>query len=211
MAKKITKSIVDSPTSAATQAMTTPAKASPNWRVERSDLPLAAILIIFGVAVLALCLAAIAPSSNPDYLEREAFASLGINAFLMAFVGGGMMAFLLSLRRASSKNESGAAGTAPGRSFFREARTTTILGPSYVPQMSTAMREGQVNVGVKILLYLLAICIPAAGSIAGAALYVNAQRDYRLVGRRCIIVSLLSLIVLTALLAFVYAVVHFAS
>ena len=172
-----------------------------------SDLPLVTTLTLVSVAVLALCIALTAASSNLEPLEMEAFASLGGNAFLMAFVGAGMIFHLLSSRSASSSHQKGVSG-APQRSFFHEMRSTTLLGAGQAPQVSQATGERQASLVVRVLFYLLAICIPAAGSVTGAAMYIYSGSGYRLLGRKCIIVSLLSLGVFTALLLFVYAAVH---
>ena len=85
----------------------------------------------------------------------------------------------------------------------------TLLGAVNGIQTHAAGRETQVSGGVKALLYLLSICVPAMGSVAGAALYVNAKPNYGRVGRKCMIISILSLIALTALVAFVYVTIHF--
>lgn len=178
-------------------------------RMRGADLPLAATLIIVGVAVVVLSVAAIGYSNNLDHLERDVFVSAGGNGFLMAFVGAGMMIHLLSRRRASPGPKRIAGEPTPEKTFFREMEPPSLLGAVNGFQTQTAEREIQVSGGVRAILYLLSICVPALGSVAGAALCVNAKPNYGRIGRKCMIISVLSLLVLTAIVAFVYVTIHF--
>lgn len=196
------------------QKTATTAAPQPYHRDERkkgSDLPLATTLLLVGVAVVAFSVAASDYSRNPDNIERDAFGSAAGNGFLMAVVGAGMMVYLLSRRRASLRPENKAGERPPEKSFFHEMEPPTLHGVVYEVRAHPAERETNVSGGVKAILYLLSIFIPGFGSIAGAALYVNAKPNYGYVGRKCMIISVLSLVAVTVLIGFVYAVVYFHS
>lgn len=181
-------------------------------RTKGSDFRLAATLILVGATVVASSVAAIGYSNDPGHPEWDAFfTSAGSNGFLMAFVGAGMMIYLLSRRRASPRPETKVGEPLPEKSFFHEIEPPTIFGAVYEVKAHPAKRETQVSGVVKVILYLVSMFVPGFGAIAGAALYVNAKPNYGYVGRRCMMISVLSLIAVTALIDIAYAIVHFSS
>jgi hypothetical protein len=64
--------------------------------------------------------------------------------------------------------------------------------------MAPVRQEDHVGTGMKILVYLLSFFIPILGFIIGAIFYVSGGRDHKHVGKMCVLLALLPVIVALA-------------
>lgn len=83
-----------------------------------------------------------------------------------------------------------------GRAISWDANVCPYCGHDFRATVDYAPKE-QISDGMKILLYILSFLIPIAGFIIGAIYYVKPDTQLKQVGKMCIILGLIS-ILLTA-------------
>ena len=85
-------------------------------------------------------------------------------------------------------------------------------GKDYRVQNLAPVAQDKVGTGMKIFLYLLSFFIPIVGFIIGAIYYTKPDPDYKHVGKMCIILGIVSiLLVVVCWIIVVAAVVSFGT
>ena len=74
-----------------------------------------------------------------------------------------------------------------------DANVCPYCGHDYRVQVA-AIPSAQISSGMKIFLYILSFLIPLAGFIIGAIYYTKPEPEYKEVGKMCIIIGLLAII-----------------
>jgi hypothetical protein len=174
----------------------------------RLDFVLATIMVFVGIVVVALSELMNEGSGDQDYTLRAALASLEANAFIVAFAGVGTMILWLRKRQSIQTPVSRLGEIQTEVSFFRTMEPSLLSGATYKPQTYATDQGGRISLAVKTLLYLVSICIPGFGCMAGGILMANTKPGYGIVGRNCIKAGIASLTVITALIALTYLAIH---
>jgi uncharacterized membrane protein YidH (DUF202 family) len=164
------------------------------------DLRLAITLVVAGAIALIISIAEFDMTQN-DNLGKETLASICANAFFVAAVGVTVAIRICLRSRRETKNP------ASGGLFFPELEPS-ILGPNQVTGREDVDTQRKMNPVAKALLYILSAFEPALGSLVGGLLSTSVTPNYRHVGRVCMIISVVFLIVITALVGLVFAAVH---
>ncbi|MFY9606327.1 MAG: hypothetical protein WAS24_06330 [Thermoplasmata archaeon] len=125
----------------------------------------------------------------------------------MVAVGVGMMIYDLSRGRALTRPESEVPEHATEEYFFRRMNLSAFSGAIYGTQTRATVPEAHVSTGIRAVLYLLSICIPALGSVAGTIVYTNAKPEYKRVGKMCMMLSAVGLVVIFALGVLLFVVI----
>lgn len=181
---------------------------SQGGRRNKTSLVLATSIMIVGVGAVALSRLVIGGTGSEYYGERGFFASVEVNGYFAVAAGIGMMLYYLSLGQSSlPQTEQRVSESTIEGSFFRRMEPSVFSGVIYKTPVHSAAREDRVGSGVKAILYLLSVCIPAAGFITGAILYSNPKSDRTCVGKTCMIVSAASLVVIAALGVLLFVVI----
>jgi len=81
-----------------------------------------------------------------------------------------------------------------GRTISWDANVCPYCGHDYRAAMAPPQPRAEVSTGMRFLLYLVSFFIPIAGFIIGAIYYSNPQPDFKHVGKMCIIIALLPLL-----------------
>lgn len=184
-----------------------PAPSPQEGSVKQSNLALATVLIIVGVSVVALSRVVTGGSGSHYYGERDFFLSIEVNCYIVVAAGVGMMIYDLSRGRALTRPESEVPQHATEESFFHRMNPSAFSGAVYGTQARATVPEAHVSTGIRALLYLLSICIPAAGSVAGTIIYTNAKPEYKRVGKMCMMLSAVGLVVIFALGVWLFVVI----
>jgi hypothetical protein len=74
-----------------------------------------------------------------------------------------------------------------------DANVCPYCGHDYRVQVA-AIPSAQMSGGMKIFLYILSFLIPLAGFIIGAIYYTKPEPEYKHVGKMCIILGLLAIL-----------------
>lgn len=80
-----------------------------------------------------------------------------------------------------------------GRSISWDANVCPYCGHDYRMAMAAPPRA-EISTGMKIFLYLLSFLIPLAGFIIGAIYYTKPEPEFKEVGKMCIIIGLLAIL-----------------
>ena len=80
-----------------------------------------------------------------------------------------------------------------GRSIAWDANVCPYCGRDYRFQ-AMAPQQAQVSEGMKILLYIISFLIPLVGFIVGAVYYTKPEREYRELGKMCIILGVVGVL-----------------
>lgn len=95
-----------------------------------------------------------------------------------------------------------------GRELAWDANVCPYCGRDYrFPHPQMMRKEEPVSTGMKILLYLVSFFIPLAGFVVGAIYYTKEGEEYKRIGKFCIILAILSILLSIAMAAALYAVV----
>jgi len=71
--------------------------------------------------------------------------------------------------------------------------------------------QEEVGTGMKIFLYLISFLVPIVGFIIGAIYYTKPEADYKHVGKMCIILGLLSILLAVLCYAVIFAAIFTAT
>ncbi|MDH3364716.1 MAG: zinc ribbon domain-containing protein [Thermoplasmata archaeon] len=83
-----------------------------------------------------------------------------------------------------------------GRSISWDANVCPYCGHDYRAQVYAGQPRGeQISSGVKILFYLLSFFIPLVGFIIGAIYYSKPEPEMKEVGKMCLILAVLAIVV----------------
>ncbi len=95
-----------------------------------------------------------------------------------------------------------------GRSISWDTLVCPFCGKDYRWQrLAPEPQQPLVSTGMKILLYVLSFFIPTVGFIIGAIYYSKAEREYKDVGKICIVLGIISIILAFGLAALLYVMV----
>ena len=83
-----------------------------------------------------------------------------------------------------------------GRSISWDANVCPYCGHDYRAQAYAGQMRGEtISSGVKILFYLLSFFIPIVGFIIGAIYYTKPEPELKEVGKMCLILAVLSIVI----------------
>lgn len=82
-----------------------------------------------------------------------------------------------------------------GRAIAWDANVCPYCGHDFRIPMAAAQPVERVSTLVKIIVYLVSIFIPIIGIIIGIIFYVNPNPEYKHVGKMCIILALLVVLI----------------
>jgi hypothetical protein len=83
-----------------------------------------------------------------------------------------------------------------GRSISWYANVCPYCGHDYRAQLYTGQVRGEtISSGVKILFYLLSFFIPIVGFIIGAIYYTKPEPELKEVGKMCLILAVLAIVI----------------
>jgi predicted RNA-binding Zn-ribbon protein involved in translation (DUF1610 family) len=83
-----------------------------------------------------------------------------------------------------------------GRSISWDANVCPYCGHDYRAQVYAGQQRGEtISSGVKILFYLLSFFIPIVGFIIGAIYYSKPEPEMKEVGKMCLILAVLAIVV----------------
>jgi hypothetical protein len=125
-------------------------------------------------------------------IVRELCLSLAFQAYVVAALGIGMMIRSMMPR--------------PERAtpLLRRADSPVASAVSYLTSLNGAVKGKRLGTGVRTMLYFFSVLSPLVGSVAGSILYASDEPDYQRVGRTCIILTVVLLIVTTVVGALLY-------
>ena len=167
----------------------------------RADLVLAVILVLVGIFIVASSALQYLGSDVQDHELRSILASLGTNAFILVLVGIGITIFQWFRRSAFLIPESKAEKSETGSSFFHVMERSPFGGAIFRSRTDARNQRADIPLAVRAFLYLVCICIPGFGSVAGGALMTNERPKYRIVGRRSLKIAVISLAIMTMMVA----------
>ncbi|OGS41479.1 MAG: hypothetical protein A3K67_04085 [Euryarchaeota archaeon RBG_16_62_10] len=81
-----------------------------------------------------------------------------------------------------------------GRAIAWDANVCPYCGHDYRMAMAPPVARATISDGMKILLYLVSFFIPLAGLIIGAIYYSKPEPEFKHVGKMCIILALLPIL-----------------
>lgn len=97
-----------------------------------------------------------------------------------------------------------------GRELAWDANVCPYCGRDYRIRLPSVREEEPVSSGMKIVLYLVSFFVPLAGFIIGAIYYVKPGQEYKKVGKVCIILAIVSVVISFAAAVILYlAVLNF--
>ena len=159
---------------------------------KKSGLVLAIILIAAGAGAIELSSLVISDMHDRSPEIRDLFVSVAFQAFVVAAVGVGMMIYHTLPR------------SVEGVPLLRQTESSVVFHAGYgIPPPGTASVR-RLGTGIRALLYFLSILSPFVGSIAGAILYTREEPDYEHVGKICIVLSVVLLVVSVVVGALLY-------
>jgi hypothetical protein len=82
-----------------------------------------------------------------------------------------------------------------GRAIAWDANVCPYCGHDYRVQMAPAMAQPQISEGMKILFYILSFLIPIVGIIIGVVYYSKADPESKHVGKMCIILAVVGILI----------------
>lgn len=167
----------------------------------RTDLVLAVILVLVGIVIVASSVLQYRDSDVQDHELRSILASLGANAFILAFVGIGITIFWWFRRSAFLIPESKAEKSETGSSSFHVVERSPFCGAIFRSRTDARNQRADIPLAVRVFLYLVCICTPGFGCVAGGALMANERPKYRIIGRRCLKIAVISLAIMTMMVA----------
>lgn len=94
-----------------------------------------------------------------------------------------------------------------GRAIGWDVNVCPYCGKDYRVQAVAPAAHDTVGTGMKIFLYLLSFFIPIIGFIIGAIYYTKPDPDFKHVGKMCIILGILSILLVVICWAIVAAAV----
>ena len=159
---------------------------------KRSGLVLAIALIAAGASAIELSSLVIRDLHDRSPEIRDLFVSALLQAYVVAAVGVGMTIYHMLPR------------SVEGVPLLRRTKSSVVPHAGYgiLPPGTVPVRR--LGTGIRALLYFLSILSPFVGSIAGAILYTREQPDYEHVGKICIVLSAVLLVVVVVVEALLY-------
>ena len=94
-----------------------------------------------------------------------------------------------------------------GRGLAWDANVCPYCGRDYRFPHPMTLREEPVSTGMKVLLYLVSFLVPLAGFVIGAIYYTKEGEEYKRIGKFCIILAILSVLLSIGMAALLYATV----
>jgi uncharacterized membrane protein YdbT with pleckstrin-like domain len=85
-----------------------------------------------------------------------------------------------------------------------DANVCPYCGHDYRVQVA-AVPRAEISGGMKIFLYILSFLIPLAGFIIGAIYYTKPEPEFKDVGKMCIIIGLIAILLVVVCYAVVFA------
>ncbi len=82
-----------------------------------------------------------------------------------------------------------------GRAIAFDANVCPYCGHDYRVQMAPAQYQPQISEGMKIVFYILSFLIPLIGIIIGVIYYTKPDAESKNVGKMCIILALLAIVI----------------
>ncbi|MGQ9586944.1 MAG: hypothetical protein ACUVT7_00985 [Thermoplasmata archaeon] len=96
-----------------------------------------------------------------------------------------------------------------GRAIAWDVNVCSYCGHDYRIVMAPPQPREEISSGTRILLYLIAFFIPLAGFIIGVIYYMRPEPAYKHVGKMCILIALLPILIML-MCVFVAGVAFFA-
>ncbi len=164
-------------------------------------------LIIVSICGMVFSVLAIGELADRYSEARSLLLSLSANAFVALVVGAGMVAYLLSKEPASSRPKGEVEAPATNGFFVGGIELSPFRSAVRRSPKRSTVPYVKPNAWVRALLYLLAVLLPAVGLTVGAGLLVNAEKGYKRVGKTCIEIGTVVLLLATLIVAAIYFVI----
>lgn len=164
---------------------------------KKSGLVLAIILITAGAGTIGLSSLVISDLHGRSSEIRDLFLSEVFQAYVVAAVGVGMMIYHML------------PSPVEGVPLLRRTDPPIVSNAGYGIPPSNAMQERRLGTRIRALLYIFSVLSPLVGSIAGSILYTRGEPDYERVGKMCIMLAVVLMVVgavVGALLYFAFGV-----
>jgi uncharacterized OB-fold protein len=160
--------------------------ARPSYRdrtKKKSGLVLATILIAAGAGAIGLSSLVTSDLHGRSPEIRDLFLSAVFQAYVVAAAGVGMMIYHMLPRPVE------------GVPLLHRMDSPIVSRAGYGFPQSRVVAERRLGTGIRTLLYFFSILSPLVGSIAGAILYTREEPDYEHVGKMCIVLTVVILVV----------------
>ena len=154
-----------------------------NGKRKKSGVILATILIVAGASAIEL--SSLVINDLNDHLSdvENLFEAAILQAYVVAAVGVGVMIYHLLPRPEEAMP------------LLRRANLTDASRADHEILPSGVPPERRLGTGIRALLYFLSVLSPFVGSIAGAVLYTRVEPDYEHVGKICIVLAAVLVVV----------------
>ena len=149
---------------------------------KKSGPALAIILIAAGVGSIGLSSLVIGDLRGRSSEIRDLFLTVVVQAYVVAAIGVGMMIYHMS------------PGSVEGVPLLRGTDLPIASHEGYGFPPSGAAQEKRIGAGIRALLYFFSVLSPLVGSIAGSILYTREEPDYEHVGKICIMLTAVFLV-----------------
>lgn len=94
-----------------------------------------------------------------------------------------------------------------GRSISWEANVCPYCGKDYRYQAFPTKQDSLVSPGMRVLFYVISILFPIAGIIIGVVFYLRSEKEYKHVGKLCILFAVVVILIEVGLAALLYVLV----
>jgi len=159
---------------------------------KKSGLVMAIFLVAAGAGAIGLSSLVITDLHGRSSELRDLFLSVVVQAYVVAAAGLGMMIYHMSPRPVE------------GVPLLRRPDSPTVSQAGYGIPPSGAAQGRRLGTRIRALLYFFSALSPFVGSIAGLILYTREKPEYQHVGKMCIVLTVVFLIVGALLVALLY-------